>query len=133
MLEDIKAFFLNDGWLFQEQADNVLVLQFEGDNGNWPCLAQVIAEQRQFVFYSLFATPIPPPATQRTVEFITRTNCTLLSGNFEYSYTAQALRFKTGIMFDEVPFNPALIDPVVYLNVITMDRFLPDIRNLIRH
>jgi hypothetical protein len=59
------------------------------------------------------------------VEYLTRINYGLIIGNFEMDFDDGEIRYKTSIDVEDDPLTPALIRPVIYVNLLNMDRFLP--------
>jgi hypothetical protein len=64
-------------------------------------------------------------------EFLTRANCGLVVGNFELDFEDGAIRYKTSIDVEDTQLNAALIRHLVYVNVLTMDKYLPSLAALI--
>ena len=58
-------------------------------------------------------------------EFIARANYGIVLGNFEIDFSDGEVRFKTSIDVEGSELTPALIEPVMYANVLTMDEYLP--------
>ena len=132
LLDDLKTFFKDDGWGFTEIEDfPALRLPFRARNGEWACYAQARSDQDLFVFYSIF--PIKTPETHRLKmsEFINRANYGLLIGNFEMDFSDGEIRYKTSVAMDEIQLTPALINPVVYANVLTTEHYLPGILSVL--
>ena len=131
--ETITNFFAVEGWPFT-QVDNapILRMNFQGENGKWNCYAQAEVGQGRFVFYSL--CPVDAPEDKRMVmaEFLTHANYGLLVGNFEMDFTDGEIRFKTSLdVEDSNELTTTLIRPLVYVNVLTMDRYFPGIMKII--
>ena len=60
-------------------------------------------------------------------EFITRANYGLKVGNFEMDMDDGEARFKTSIDVEKSELTRMLVSNLVYINVWTMDRYLPGI------
>ncbi len=132
ILETLIDFFTQDDWSFVRlQEQPVLRMNFQGDNGQWNCIAQAREAQNQFVFYSI--CPINAPAEKRlaVAEFITRANDNLIVGNFELDFSDGQIRYKTSIDIQNSRLDFVLIKPLVYVNVLMMDRYLPGIMAVI--
>lgn len=132
----LKAFFDGDDWSYIEIAeDTALQLAFRGQQGRWNCYAQAREAQSQVVFYSI--VPIVAPEEQRLAlaEFLTRANCGLIIGNFEFDFADGEIRYKTSLDIEGMRGEPlqaesaviALIRNLVYANIATMDNYLPGI------
>jgi hypothetical protein len=128
LFDILIRFFNEDDWdPSQIDQDPVLQMKFNGDNGHWICYAQAREEQEQFVFYSMCPVKVPETHRLAMAEFLTRANYKLVIGNFEMDLKDGEIRFKTSIDIEGTELNDALIKGVVYINVLTMDRYLPGI------
>jgi hypothetical protein len=105
----------------------IAVTGFHGKNGQWECQLHLREEHRQIVFYSI--CPITVPHDIRTVmaEFITRANYGLVMGNLELDMDDGEIRYKTSrdLSSDKLA---ELLPPLLYANVVSLDRYLPGIR-----
>ncbi len=120
-----QRFFAEENWAATPVGDAVLQMTFRGENGQWMCFAQAREEPGQFVFYSVCPVTIPADKRLAIAEFITRANYGLIIGNFELDFDDGELRYKTSLDVEAADLTSGLIRPVVYANVITMDRYLP--------
>jgi hypothetical protein len=130
--EVMIKFFSEDDWAFAKlQGEPTLRLAFNGKNGQWDCYVKAREAEQQFVFYSI--CPISSPIDKRlvTAEFITRANYGLTIGNFELDFNDGEIRYKTSIDVEGDRLTPALIKRLVYINVLTMDEYLPGIKAVI--
>jgi hypothetical protein len=128
----VTQFFEEDGWPYEQLEEApVLVMECEGENGHWHCLAEVREEAAQFLFYSLCPYDIPDEALLPIEQFINRANFGLIIGNFEIDTDEGDMRYKTSIDVSGSQLDMALIHHLVYANVISMDRYLPGIRAVI--
>ncbi|MCT7989851.1 YbjN domain-containing protein [Laspinema sp. D6] len=132
VFETIINFFKQDDWVFVEiPGESTLRVAFQGDNGQWNCYAQAIEEQKRFVFYSLVPVPAPENKRLAIAEAIARANYGMGIGNFELAWDTGEIRFKTSIDFEGAVPNSGAIAHLVYLNVLTMDKYLPGIMQVI--
>ena len=120
-----QRFFAEDNWTAVQVGDAVLQMTFRGKNGQWMCFAQAREELRQFIFYSVSPFNVPPDKRPALAEYITRANYGLIIGNFELDIEDGELRYKTSLDVETADLTPGLIRPLVYANVITLDRYLP--------
>jgi hypothetical protein len=97
------------------------------------CYAQVVEDEEtaQFIFYSVCPVNVPENKRLSVAEFITRANYGLLIGNFELDLVDGEVRFKTSIDVKDDRLSSALFQPLVYTNVVMMDRYLPGIMAVI--
>lgn len=128
ILDTLTQFFKDDDWNFSQVEDAaILRMGFAGKSGSWTCYAQAREEQQQFVFYSVCPLTTPENKEAGMMEFLTRANYGLIIGNFELSLEDGEIRYKTSIDVEDAELTAPLIRPVVYANVLTMDRYLPGI------
>lgn len=128
LLATVVNFFEEDEWPFIQKAEqSALFLSFRGNNGQWNCYAIPKEESQQFIFYSLCPLSVPEDKRQAIAEFITRANYDMIIGNFELDFNDGNIRYKTSIDVEGFQLNSSLIKPIVYHNVMTMDRYLPGI------
>jgi hypothetical protein len=118
-------FFTEDGWFPEQQADGILGMRYKGQTGSWECFAEARRPPGQFMFYSVQPELVPDDDMLRMAELITWINESLLVGNFELDMSLGQVRFKTSILLDAEPLTVALLRPMVYLNVTSMDRCRP--------
>lgn len=132
--EIMREFFSEDDWKFVEiEEESILQMVFEGDHGRWTCFALAIEENRQFVFYSLCPVNTPPEKLSAMAEFLTKVNYGTTIGNFELSYSDGEIRYKTSIDVEHERFTSGLVNNLVYINVLTMDKYLPGIMAIINN
>jgi len=108
----------------------VLSMEYEGENGRWPCYAQAHGDQDRYVFYSVIPVTAPEDRRIAVAELLTRANYGMLIGNFELDLDDGEIRYKTSIdMEGVVPTSPEdrsvstlLWKSLVYANVLTSDQ-----------
>jgi len=128
----LVQFFNENEWLATRLGEEpVLQLAFQGNNGRWLCFAQAREEMRQVVFYSVAPVQVPEDKRATISEFITRANYGLILGNFELDFADGELRYKTSIDVEDTSLNMELLQPLTFVNVSTMDRYLPGIMGVI--
>jgi hypothetical protein len=132
ILDTAISFFKEDGWSFtQLEEQPILRLGFQGENGQWSCYAQAREEQAQLLFYSVCPMNAPGDRRPAVAELLTRVNYGLFMGNFELDMDDGEIRYKTSIDVEGDRLSPALVKPLVYANVLMMDRYLPGIMSVI--
>lgn len=130
ILEAVTRFFEEDQWNYERHPDRpVLRLPFQGRNGNWNCFAQ--ERNDQILFYSVAFVKAPPERYGEVTEFITRANYGMTLGNFELDYSDGEVRYKTCMDVGDGELTDALIRPLVYVNCLTMDRYIPGLEAVI--
>lgn len=124
----VKQFFDQDNWAYVQLSDaTALQLAFQGDVGRWTCLAQCDDADAQVVFYSICPLIVSPEYYGKVAEFLMRANDGLIVGNFELNYETGEIRYKTSLDVEGDRLTPALMENLVYVNVQTLDTYLPGI------
>jgi hypothetical protein len=133
IFDAVTTFLKEDGWPIRRIGkDLAYSVTFEGENGEWACIAQVVEEENLFLFYS--ACPVEAPEAQRpaVAELLSRLNFNLKVGDFEMDFADGHIRYRTSIDITGHTLGALLINQVVYTNVLTMDRYLPLIKAVIQ-
>ncbi len=129
MFDAVVSFFKQDEWTFRQiEGQTVLQLAYEGEHGRWTCYAHILEERAQFVFYSVFGIRAPEAKRAVMSELITRANYGILIGNLEMDWSDGEIRYKTSLDVEGDCLSPALLEQLVYANVLMTDRYLPGIR-----
>lgn len=110
---------------------SMLSLAYTGKNGRWTCYAQAIEHMDAFAFYSVLSVNAPADRRQEVAEFITRANYGIVLGNFEMDLRDGEVRYRTSIGAGGTSLTAAMLGPAVYANVVTMDRYLPGLMQVI--
>jgi hypothetical protein len=132
ILDTAISFFQQDNWSFAQLEDQpILRMVFQGDNAQWICYAQAREEQKQFLFYSVCPVNAPEDRRMAVAEFLTRANYGMLIGNFEMDFDDGEIRYKTSIDVEGDRLTLALVQQLVYTNVLMMDHYLPDLMGVI--
>jgi len=115
--------------------ESVLSLNFSGVNGEWSCMAQARGEQGQFIFLSRCPLKAPMASRQSIAELICRINFGLIVGGFQMDFDDGEILFKTSIDVSgshlEVEDLINLFKPVVFINLMMMDAFLPVVSSVL--
>lgn len=128
----IEGFLVSEDWSYHPVPDKpILQMSYNGNNAQWTCYTYVSDEKEQFTFYSLCPVKVPSQKLANMAEFLTRANYGIAIGNFEMDFSDGEIRYKTSIDVEGTEINTALIKPLVYANVLTMDRYLPGIMAVI--
>ena len=125
MLDIVKKYFNQNEWQFTEVEDkSVLLFGINGKNGNFQCVADIIEEEKKFIFFSVCGANTPAEKRQEMLELINLMNYDLFFGNFEMDSEDGEVRFKTSIFYDYIEPSIELINQMVMTNIITMDKSL---------
>ncbi len=132
LFDAVTKFFDDDEWNYERMGERpVLRLGFSGKNGRWLCYARIDEERNQFFFYSVCGQNAPEDKRTPVSEFLTRANYGMQIGNFEMDFEDGEIRYKTSVDFDGFEPNNEILKNLVYANIITMDRYLPGLMQVI--
>ncbi len=133
IFDAVTTFLQDDDWpIHRIGRELAYSVTFEGENGEWSCIAQVVEEENLFLFYSACPLEAPPDRRAAVVELLSRINFNLKAGDFEMDFADGNIRFRTYLDVTGHTPGPLLINQVVYANVLTMDKYLPAIRAVIQ-
>lgn len=132
LFDIVHDFFEAENWSFTEiEEQQLLSVNFTGQNGQWVCYARVREEENQFVCYSDFSVKVPEDKRIAMAEFLTRINFGLIIGNFEMDFEDGELHYKTSIDVADDRLTQALVKQLVYTNIRTTDEYFPGIMAVI--
>ena len=123
-LEALGRFLADHGWN-PRALDEVAgySVGFEGDHGSYHCVAEILVEIQQFLFYVIHPVRVPAERRLAVAEAITRANYGMRIGNFELDFSDGEVRYKSSLDFDDEILTPPLIRNAIYAAVETMDRY----------
>lgn len=128
LLRLVEEFLAEQEWGWEPiEGENALRFSFRGDNGRWFCFVTARDEQNQLLFYSVLDVNVAEEKRNAMAEFLTRANYGLVLGNFEMDYSDGEIRFKTSIDGGEGRLPSEAVKPLVFANLVVMDRYLPGI------
>ncbi len=116
-----------------EIVDNGAALDFEvqSPEGTWNCLLSV-HNRTGIGFYSTILTPVPRKRQMQMAMYLMYLNNHHLFGNFELDIKTGDVRFKTYLDCEHMELTERLIDRTMLRNVTVMQRYLPQIMNIIK-
>jgi hypothetical protein len=126
MAASVAAFFAQQGIPFAPIDGTTLsITRYEGENGQWRCVASVDDVAQTFVFYSLIEVVFDPEMRAGVTEFLMRATAGLVVGNFEFDFETDSISFRTSIDVEGDRLSPALVANVVSANLMVVDHYLP--------
>jgi hypothetical protein len=133
IFEIVVNFFKENNWSFlQHETEPILQMGYQGENGDWTCMVRTRENPSQIVFYSVCPVNIPLKKRLAISEFLTKVNFGLIIGNFEMDLQGGEVRYKTyGINGENNPLNSELIGQLIFVNVMTMDKYLPALMSVL--
>lgn len=127
-----EEFLIEQGWGWEPiEGETALRFAFRGENGRWLCFMTAREEHNQLIFYSVLDVNVVEEKRVAMAEFITRANYGLIFGNFEMDFSDGEIRFKTSVDGGDGELPPEMIKPLVFGNLVVMDRYLPGIMALL--
>ncbi len=128
----VRQFFLDDEWEFAEdEAEGNLRMEYEGENGKWRCLAQVVDERQRFLFFSTLPKYVPNLMRLEASEYLTRANYGMEIGNFEMDFNDGEVRFRASVDVEGGDLTTTMVKNLVYTNLAVMDQYLPGLKKVI--
>ncbi len=128
----VRQFFLDDEWEFAEdEAEGNLRMEYEGENGKWRCLAQVVDERQRFLFFSTLPKFVPSLMRLEASEYLTRANYGMEIGDFEMDFNDGEVRFRTSVDVEGGDLTTTMVKNLVYTNLAVMDQYLPGLKKVI--
>lgn len=132
LAEVVFNFFQSLQWSISYLENTTAVsMEYRGRNGRWNCHLHVLEESDQIVFYSLFPAHADDTKRLSAMEFVCRVNSGLILGNFELDLFDGDIRFKTSIDVEGNGLSDALLKPIVFVNLTTMDRYFNSLMALL--
>jgi hypothetical protein len=132
-LTDVVTGFLDTkGWMHVELDDGSIVLTVDGQHTRLRVRIFVDEQREQVACYVMFPAVVPEAGRPAVLDLGNRANQQLVLGNFELDTGRGELRFRTGIDVRGDRLTPALLTHVVHAGILTMDRYLPELVQVIR-
>ena len=132
LLAKVATFLAQEGWSSEQVGEQMLLrTAFQGEHGQWTCYAHCRADVDQCLFYSVAPVRAPEVLRPAVAEFVTRANWGLLIGNFELDYADGEVRYKSSLQLNGTPLTAELLHPLIYGNVVVMDKYLPGLQAVI--
>jgi len=133
IFQKVVDFFQEDGWPFEQlEGEEILRLEYEGENGKWRCFAHVIEERQRFVFLSSLANYVPKLMRLEAAEFLTRANFGMEVGNFEMDFSDGTVRYRTSVDVEGGELTQVMIKNLVYVNIAVIDQYLPGLVKVVK-
>lgn len=124
LMDVVLQFFRENHWNVQKlDRQSVFRTAYRGEHGTWVCFIRVDEIEQRVTFYSAMGLNIPQPNRLAVIEYLTRVNYTLNSGNFEMDMDTGDVRFRTSIEAPDLRLSKEMIRRMVYTNVHCMDRY----------
>ena len=129
MLDLIKQYFTKNEWQFTQASSDKSVLLFgiNGLNGNFQCIADVVEDEKKFIFLSVCGANTPVDKRKEMLELINLINYDLFLGNFEIDLEDGEIRFRTSTFYEYIEPTIDFLNQLIMSNIITMDNSLPGI------
>lgn len=131
MYREIMSFLHEDGWPISPGTYDGLPCidtRFIGSTAAWDCRARPYDPFGQLAFESILPAEVAPSCREAMMRLVTRTNWRLLTGALQLDLDTGELVFRTMLcLTDEAPLSESLCRGLIYGNVLTVDRCLPQL------
>jgi hypothetical protein len=131
MYREILSFLADDGWpVAPHTFDGLPCIRthFIGSEAEWDCRVRPYDPFGQLAFESILPVLVPVEHRDAVMALIVRTNWRLLTGAFQLDLDGGEFAFRTMLFLsDGVEPTDALCRGLVYGNVLTVDRCLPQL------
>jgi hypothetical protein len=124
-LKTVRKVLSHVGWEpMTTNIEGVLRIDFGEDNiPIAEALADVRIDTERFLYYLNFRDRAPGKYRNQTMEFITRANFDLVTGNFELNLDTGRVRFKSSIDFTESELSETLIRNAILSAMDAVERY----------
>ncbi len=128
----VEDFLNRRDWQFTQLNDkNVLLFGISGKNGTFQCIADLVENENLFVFFSVCGVNVPSEKKSDMTDLLNAINRGLFFGNFQMDRANGEVRYRTSVLYQNLNINESFIEELIMRNIVTMDRCLPSIMNLI--
>lgn len=134
LFDTMLGYFTEDAWPFERvEGQPALVALFAGEAAqcSWNLYATVIEAQERVLVYSILPFKVRQADLPRAMELLCRLNYGMVLGNFEIDLADGELRYKTSLCVQGDRLSKALWMHLVAANVLTVDRYLTTIREVV--
>ncbi len=130
--DSVEAFLARTEWGYERHPEEAsLAVQIGGDNGRFTLYIEIDETRKQLVAYALCPVRCPHEKRAAMAELTARANWGLVLGNFDLDMDDGDIRFKTSADVEPYAFTPDCCAPILFPNVLTMDRYLPALMGVI--
>lgn len=132
LLDTVKTFLDTEAWRYETVSKNdTLRMRYRGQSETWVVLVQAREDLHQLSFYSMVPQDIPADRLDAAGEYLHRANYGLALGCFELDYDARQVRFRTAADVEDSELSLAQVRNYLYMNVLTCDRYLVGLKQVI--
>jgi hypothetical protein len=122
-LSTVLAFLQADGWPHETVEDGSAVLtRYRGEHGVYDLTLEVDEDASLVVVHAQLPLDLgddgPEEALSQLAEFVLRVNAGLAVGSLDLDLDEASVRFRVGLMLDQVPYATALVGNAVYTAVL---------------
>ena len=131
MFREMLEFLAADGWpVAPDEFDGLPCIRtrFVGTEAAWDCRARPYDPFGQLAFESILPVTVEPERRDAVTQLLVRANWRLLTGAFQLDVDTGELVFRTMVFLsDGAELSEPLCRGLVYSNVLTVDRCLPEL------
>ena len=134
MKQTVLDFFNEEQWTVEETAlpgGVIIETRFQGQQGEWRLMAEIREEEGVFVVYSVLDVVVEAERMAALTELLARINQERPLGNFDLDYDTGLVSYRTGVDLNGSELTPGMIENLVYVNGLTVDRYLPAVAEVL--
>jgi hypothetical protein len=132
MFELIQRYLRRIGVQYRIICDQkALDFAVDSPHGTWTCVLSLHGDLG-LVFYSCLQQAVPSEQRTKMALFLTLLNNDRLFGNFEMDLKTGDVRFKTYVDCEGSELTEQMIDRTMLLNVTTMQKYLPQLQQVLQ-
>jgi hypothetical protein len=120
MFQQVINFLEANSWKYTTN-NHTITFGIAGENGNFRCVADVIAEENRFIFFTIYPHAIPDNKRNAMAELITRLNFGRFLGNFEMNYDNGELRYRVSLYYGTLIPNEDIVKEMLFTSIVSMD------------
>jgi hypothetical protein len=109
------------------EGEHAFTLGISARHGGWMCSGYVTDDETQFVFRSHLPVDVEEDRREAVAYLLSMINHRLAAGAFAIDPRDGEVVFRTGAVSRDEPLPHSMISPVVGLNLVMTDHFLPAI------
>jgi len=128
----VKDFLKSQNWQYSEiEGKSLILFGINGENGNFQCIADIIEETSEFIFFSICGSNVPIEKRSEIIELLNQINFRILLGNFVMDPEDGEIRFRTSVNYNSITPSIKFVENIIMPNIITVDSCLPAIMGIL--
>src|SRR5260221_14345955 len=118
MITKVTEFLKSQGWTFSVgKRPDLLLFSLSGVNGIYHCVVDDKEDVSRLLFISFMGTTCPKEKRTEMSELLTMINSNLGYGNFEMNINTGDIKFRTGIIYEDLEITEKAISNIILKNI----------------